>query len=168
MKRILQVTAVLALLLFQGPKAVSQDTGGAEAPAVEGSPEMAIAGESQGNARDSEDLEMLQFQIEGNQGSLIGSWSQARDLFWWGKGIDESPAQKASREPTVVGTPTGPVRLPVLRGVMIVSDKDRVAILGDDRVREGDLCQGFQVLTIKSRKVILTRDGKEYVLYVKE
>lgn len=104
-----------------------------------------------------------------------GAWNQTRDIFRPGKG-----AQRLSNEQMAEQTRTSAQnrisadrseeseRLPVLHGVMTGSDDDRVAILGQNMVREGDFCDGFAVRSIKPRKVILSRDGKEYVLYVKE
>lgn len=101
-----------------------------------------------------------------------GSWSQARDIFRPGKGVMSAPAADRARaqvQARADGEATDEsVRMPVLHGVMTGSDGDRVAILGQSMVREGDFCEGFTVRSIKPRRVTLSRDGKEYVLYVKE
>ncbi len=104
-----------------------------------------------------------------------GTWSQTRDIFRPGKGAqrltNEQMAElaRASAQNQVSADRSGESeQLPVLHGIMTGSDDDRVAILGQDMVREGDFCEGFAVRSIKPRSVTLSRDGKEYVLYVKE
>ena len=180
MKRILYQVMILALVLSPATAAFSQnaaapaaspDAGSAEAAPAAPTMDIGLPGEAGGaggNRQDADDLETLSILIEGNQGALIGSWSQARDIFKPGKGTSEKAAAGEPRETKIVDTSSGLVRMPVLLGIMIGSDKDKVAILDTDMVREGDFCQGFQVRSIKSRKVILSRDGKDYALYVKE
>lgn len=99
-----------------------------------------------------------------------GAWSMSRDIFKPGKSaIAASAAAPPRTQAQDAGDLSGEtIRLPVLHGVMIGSDDDRVAILGQDMVREGNYCEGFTVRSIEPGKVTLSRDGKEYDLYVKE
>ncbi len=100
-------------------------------------------------------------------------WDRARDIFRSSVRAPTAPIasvsqpveEKASAE-AVIDQPA--VRLPVLQGVLISSDRDTIAILDDQFTRQGDFCAGFEVKKISKHAVVLKREGKEYVLYVKE
>lgn len=192
MKPNLRLVSALGMTLLLGTAAYSQMGGGGPAPVPPGmeTPGMdtsgiretppgfevppAEGGGAEGAQKDTkwnitESMEEWE-KIEGS--GPEGVWSQSRDIFKPGKGVIAAPAAAPSQTRTSVqeaGDLTGEsVRLPVLHGVMTGSDDDRVAILGQNMVREGDFCEGFTVRSIKPRRVTLSRDGKEYVLYVKE
>lgn len=188
----LRLTAALGMTLLLGSSAYSQMGGGAPAPVPPGveSPGPDTSGiretppgfevppaegaDAEGAEKKSkwnitESMEEWE-KIEG--GGPEGVWNQARDIFRPGKGAIPAPAiapsQTQAQTPDAADLTGESVRLPVLHGVMTGSDDDRVAILGQNMVREGDFCDGFTVRSIKPRRVTLSRDGKEYVLYVKE
>ncbi|NLI76327.1 MAG: hypothetical protein GX442_07795 [Candidatus Riflebacteria bacterium] len=101
-------------------------------------------------------------------------WDRARDIFRSSVRAPVAPVasasspvavEKASAE-AVIDQPS--VRLPVLQGVLTSSDRDTIAILDDQFTRQGDFCAGFEVKKISKNAVVLKREGKEYVLYVKE
>lgn len=188
----LRLMTALGMTLLLGTAAYSQMEGGGPAPAAPGmeTPGMdtsggreappsfelppAVGAGAEGAKKDSkwnitESMEEWE-KIEG--GGPEGVWSQSRDIFKPGKSaiaasvVDSPKTRPQAQEVSELSGESA--RLPVLHGIMTGSDDDRVAILGQDMVREGDFCEGFAVLSIKPKSVTLSRDGKEYVLYVKE
>ncbi|MDD2998638.1 MAG: hypothetical protein PHV05_06210 [Candidatus Riflebacteria bacterium] len=101
-------------------------------------------------------------------GPQAGVWNEIRDIFKPESDKEKfQPLQSAKTSEKPQAKPTK-VRLPILNGVMVGSDKDRVAILGNNMVREGDQVEGFRVRSIKNNRITLVREGEEYVLFVKE
>lgn len=103
-------------------------------------------------------------------------WDRARDIFRSSVRAPVTPVIRVASTPrpvaatasaeAVIDQPS--VRLPVLQGVLTSSDRDTIAILDDQFTRQGDFCAGFEVKKISKNAVVLKREGKEYVLYVKE
>lgn len=103
-------------------------------------------------------------------------WDRARDIFRSSVRAPVAPVGRVASTPrpveemasaeAVIDRPS--VRLPVLQGVLTSSDRDTIAILDDQFIRQGDFCAGFEVKKISKHAVVLKREGKEYVLYVQE
>lgn len=183
----LRLMAALGMTLLLGTAAYSQMGGAGPAPMPPGGDTSGMqetppgfevpSAEGTGPENDKKNSKwnitesMAEWEKIDEEG-LAGPWNQARDIFRPGKGVMAAPTADRNRSQGQAQTAGGllgeSARLPVLHGVMTGSDDDKVAILGQNMVREGDFCEGFTVRSIKSRKVTLSRDGKEYVLYVKE
>lgn len=105
-------------------------------------------------------------------GPQAGVWNEIRDIFRPSSEKEKvlsSQSVKTNEKPQAkTQTKSATVRLPILSGVMVGSDKDCVAILGNNMVREGDQVEGFRVRSIKNNRITLVREGEEYVLFVKE
>lgn len=143
------------------PGGISSPQPGFETPPQEGA-EARKAGDSVGSGPADA------WEDEQDEVIDLGPWSQARDIFHPGRGAGYVPQADQPRSRTSDNGSPESVRLPVLHGVMTGSDEDKVAILDTNMVREGDFCDGFKIRSIRPKRVVLVRDGKEYVLYVKE
>lgn len=100
-------------------------------------------------------------------------WDRVRDVFRpFGGGprvkVVEVAAPTIQEAGPEIPTEEEKRRMPALQGILISSDDDKVAILDDQFTRPGDFCAGYQVKKIHKNSVVLKRDGKEFVLYVKQ
>lgn len=99
--------------------------------------------------------------------SSPNSWDRIRDVFrpYSGGTAVHADQQEHGQE---AGKGESKIRLPALQGILMSSDNDKVAILEDQFARPGDFCAGFEVKKINKNTVVLKREGKEFVLYVKQ
>ncbi|RCK80081.1 MAG: hypothetical protein OZSIB_3585 [Candidatus Ozemobacter sibiricus] len=79
----------------------------------------------------------------------------------------EPPPEPAATGPVIVepdkkSTPQG-AYVPTLQGILITSDKDRIAILDDTFVRVGDVIAGWEVRQITRTTVVLKGEKEETV-----
>jgi len=90
-----------------------------------------------------------------------GKWERVRNIF----SLNQTALR--SRVPKKV---TKTVRRPIpdLQGILTASDRDDVAILNDQVVRKGGVIDGFKVEKISRKSVVLSIDGEELVVNVKE
>ena len=65
-----------------------------------------------------------------------------------------APARKSAAATSAAPTPAPTPRLPRLQ-MVLVSDQQRIALIDDELVAEGDVVKGLQVLSIRKEAVIL-------------
>ena len=92
-------------------------------------------------------------------------WDRIRDVF---RPYTDVAAVNAGLSAASATAEAAKTHMPTLQGVLTSSDNDKVAVLDDQFARPGDFCDGFEVKKINKGTVVLKRDGKEFVLYVKQ
>ena len=82
----------------------------------------------------------------------------------WGRDPFQPPEEESEVVPPPPVEEEAPSEL-TLAGTL-VSPKGAVAIINEKIVKEGESIGGFKVLRIERKRVILTREGKSYSLYL--
>ncbi|MBF0407821.1 MAG: hypothetical protein HQM10_10730 [Candidatus Riflebacteria bacterium] len=94
-------------------------------------------------------------------------WSRFRDIFKNPAKVVDEPKPAVTKFVTSTGE-VEKIRLPAVLGIMIASDKDRVAITSEGIKRKGQRCADFTVKTISKKEVVFCRNEKDYVVKIKE
>lgn len=88
-------------------------------------------------------------------------WKKLRDIFKPMK-LDTNIQSKPKKSQPLIAPK------PILKGILITSDNDRIAILNDSFVRVGEVVSDWEVRKITSDKVILKRQEEEIVCELKK
>ncbi|MCD6219883.1 hypothetical protein J7K43_05810 [Candidatus Calescamantes bacterium] len=84
----------------------------------------------------------------------------------WGRDPFQPPEEESEIVPSPPPTVEEEAPSELTLAGTLVSPKGAVAIINEKIVKEGESIGGFKVLRIERKRVILTREGKSYSLYL--